>query len=66
MQVLVCLQQIIFEATSGNRAAAILKISASVSIIITSREVIIERYEIILYQSELAHLYNHLSNYSKV
>ena len=47
--------------TSRNRAVAILKISASVSII-TSRGVIIARYDAILDQSKLARLYNHLSN----
>ena len=51
---------------SGNRVAAILKISASVLLIITSYEVIIARYDIILDQSEHAHLYNHLSNYTKI
>ena len=35
------------------------------SIIITSRAVIIARYDVILDQSERAHLYNHLSNYTK-
>ena len=35
------------------------------SIIITSRGVIIARYDAILDQSERAHLYNHLSNYTK-
>ena len=51
--------------TSRNRVAAILKISTSVIIIITSREVIIARYDVILDQSERMHLYNHLSNYTK-
>ena len=52
--------------TSRNRAAAILKISALISIIITSREVIIARYDVILDKSERTHLYKLLSNYAKV
>ena len=48
--------------TSRNCLVAILKISASCSIMITSRRVItcIERYDVILNQSERTHLYNHL------
>ena len=34
----------------------------SLSIIITAREVIRARYDVILDQSERAHLYNHLRN----
>ena len=45
--------------TSRNRAACF-------SIIITSREVIIARYDVILDQSERAHLYNHLSNFTNI
>ena len=41
------------------------KKSRGFSIIITSRWVIIARYDVILDQSERAHLYNHLSNYTK-
>ena len=50
--------------TSRNRAAAILKMSASV-VIITLRGVIIARYDVILDQSKRAHLYHHLSNYTE-
>ena len=43
--------------TLTKRDAAILKFSAPA--LITSREVIIARYDTILHQSERAHLYNH-------
>ena len=33
---------------------------------ITSRGVIIAQYDVILYQSKRAHLYNHLSSYTKI
>ena len=44
--------------TKKNLAVAILRI------ILTLRGVVIARYDIILNQSEGAHLYNHLSNYT--
>ena len=51
--------------TSRNRAVAILRICASV-LQSPRAGVIIARYDVILDQSERAHLYNHLSNYTKV
>ena len=50
--------------TTMSRAVAILE-NKCLSIIITSRGVIIARYDLILDQSERAHLYTHLSNYTK-
>ena len=49
---------------SRNRAVAILE-NYCVSIIITSRGMIIARYDAILDQSERVHLYNHLSSFTK-
>ena len=50
--------------TSRNRTVAILE-NLCFSIMITSRGAIIARYDAILDQSDRAHLYNHLSNYTK-
>ena len=51
--------------TLRNRAVAILE-NMLFSIIITSRGVIIAKYDVILDQSEREHFYNHVSNYTNV
>ena len=59
--------QVIIRATSFSLSLFALPLETCFSIIITSRGVIIARYNVILNQSACANLYNHLvSNYTNI